>query len=54
MTRLIRDKAKTALVKNIKITNSNLTDEEIEEKIDKGDASAFSSAILQVVDIQPS
>jgi len=42
-----RDKAKTALARNIKITNNNLTQEEIEEKLDKGDISVFSSAIIQ-------
>ena len=43
-----RDKAKSALARNIKITNNNLTQEEIEEKLDKGDISVFSSAIIQV------
>ena len=43
-----RDKAKAALARNIKITNNNLTQEEIEEKLDKGDISVFSSAIIQV------
>lgn len=42
-----RDKAKSALARNIKITNNNLTQEEIEEKLDKGDISVFSSAIIQ-------
>jgi len=42
-----RDKAKTALVRNIKITNNNLTQEEIEDKLDKNDISVFSSAIIQ-------
>ena len=42
-----REKAKAALAKNIRITNSRLTTEEIEEKIDKGDVSMFSSAIIQ-------
>ena len=44
---LFRDKTKENLVKNIKITGTNLTNEEIEEKIDSGDLAAFSS-ILQV------
>jgi len=35
------------LAKNIRITNNSLTTEEIEEKIDNGDVSVFSSAILQ-------
>ena len=43
-----RDKAKEALARNIKITNNNMTQEEIEEKLDKGDISVFSSAIIQV------
>lgn len=43
-----REKAKEALAKNIKITNSKLSQEEIEEKIDSGDVSVFSSAIIQV------
>jgi len=42
-----RDRAKQDLVKRIKITNNNITQEEIEEKLDKGDISAFSSAIIQ-------
>jgi len=42
-----RDKAKTVLARNIKITNNNLTQEEIEEKLDKNDISVFSSAIIQ-------
>jgi len=42
-----RDKAKSALARNIKITNNNLTQEEIEEKLDTGDISVFSSAIIQ-------
>jgi len=43
-----RDKAKRNLVKNIKIAGDNsLTDENIEEKIDSGDISAFSGPILQ-------
>jgi len=42
-----RDKAKEALARNIKITNNNMTQEEIEEKLDKGDISVFSSAIIQ-------
>jgi hypothetical protein len=43
-----RDRTKAALVKNIKITNNQLTDEQIEEKIDNNDISVFSSAIIQV------
>ena len=43
-----RERAKEALAKNIKITNSKLSQEEIEEKIDSGDVSVFSSAIIQV------
>jgi len=42
-----RERAKEALAKNIKITNSKLSQEEIEEKIDSGDVSVFSSAIIQ-------
>eukprot|EP00092_Neocalanus_flemingeri_P009798 GFUD01010558.1.p1 GENE.GFUD01010558.1~~GFUD01010558.1.p1 ORF type:complete len:373 (+),score=121.41 GFUD01010558.1:50-1168(+) len=42
-----RDKAKSALARNIKITNNNLTQEEIEQKLDNGDISVFSSAIIQ-------
>jgi hypothetical protein len=44
-----RDRTKAALVKNIKITNNQLTDEQIEEKIDNNDISVFSSAIIQVL-----
>ena len=33
--------------KNIKITSSHLSTEEIENKIDQGDISIFSSAIIQ-------
>ena len=35
-------------MKNIKITNNQLTDEQIEEKIENNDISVFSSAIIQV------
>ena len=42
-----REKAKAALAKNIRITDNRLTTEEIEQKIDKGDVSMFSSAILE-------
>jgi len=42
-----RDKAKKSLAKNIKIANSDLTEEDIENKIDSGDISAFSGPILQ-------
>jgi len=41
-----RDKTKEQLVKNIKITNTELSREEIEEKIDSGDTTIFTS-ILQ-------
>ena len=34
--------------KKIKITNNNLTTEEIENKLDNGDISMFSTAIIQV------
>ena len=44
---LCRDKTKEQLVKNIKITNTELSREEIEEKIDSGDTTIFTS-ILQV------
>ena len=43
-----REKTKDALAKNIKITSAHLTTEEIDEKLDKGDISVFSSAIIQV------
>ena len=43
-----KEKTKAALAKNIKITSSHLTTDEIEDKIDKGDISVFSSAIIQV------
>jgi len=42
-----REKVKKELARNIKITNNNLSQEEIEEKIDKGDISIFSSGIIQ-------
>lgn len=42
-----REKTKDALAKNIKITSAHLTTEEIDEKLDKGDISVFSSAIIQ-------
>merc|ERR1719312_523584 len=46
-----RDKAKTALARNIKITNNNLTQEEIEDKLDKNDISVFSSALARNIKI---
>jgi hypothetical protein len=49
MCHCVRDRTKAALVKNIKITNNQLTDEQIEEKIDNNDISVFSSAIIQVL-----
>lgn len=42
-----REKTKAALAKNIKITNNSLSTEDIEEKIDKGEFGAFSSAIIE-------
>lgn len=42
-----RDDVKKNLKKNIKITNSAMTDEEIENKIDSGDTDAFSAAIIK-------
>jgi len=43
-----REETKKKLAKTVKISStSHLTDEEIEEKIDKGDISIFSSAIIQ-------
>lgn len=42
-----REKTKDALAKNIKITSAHLTTEEIDERLDKGDISVFSSAIIQ-------
>jgi len=42
-----REKVKKELARNIKITNNNLSQDEIEEKIDKGDISIFSSGIIQ-------
>ena len=43
-----REETKKALAKNIKITSAQLTTEEIDERLDKGDISVFSSAIIQV------
>jgi t-SNARE complex subunit (syntaxin) len=42
-----RDAVKNNLKKNIRITNSAMTDEEIENKIDSGDTDAFSAAIIK-------
>jgi len=42
-----RDKARTALARNIKITNTSLTQEEIEEKLDKGEIGNFTSIIQE-------
>ena len=44
---IVRDKTKKQLVTNIKITGTELTNEQIEEKIDAGDLTGFTS-ILQV------
>ena len=40
-----RERVKKELAKTVKITNFQLTQEEIEEKIDAGDVTVFSSII---------
>lgn len=42
-----REKVKKELAKTVRITNNTLSQEEIEEKIDNGDMSVFSSSIMQ-------
>jgi len=42
-----REKVKKELAKTVRITNNTLSQEEIEEKIDKGDVTVFSSSIIQ-------
>ena len=43
-----RERMKTELIKSIAITDSSLGEEEIEEKLEQGDLTAFPTSILQV------
>ena len=43
-----RERIKRELIKSIAVTDSSLGEEEIEEKLEQGDLSAFPTSILQV------
>ena len=43
-----RERMKKELIKSIAITDSSLGEEEIEEKLEQGDLTAFPTSILQV------